>query len=139
MKNLKYFSNSWFIHSVWPSIWGWKTVDNFVSISNILFNFLVNSAANFSSLSDTILSGNSYNFYTLSLNNLANSSTNVSLVVAIKCVILNSLSQTTRIASFPAMIGNFVIKSTIKCIHSFFRTSLNFNFHASIFILFFIF
>ena len=27
--NLKYCSNVWFIRSVWPFIWGWKTVDMF--------------------------------------------------------------------------------------------------------------
>jgi len=48
----------------------------------------------------------------LSLKSLANPSTVISSIVAIKCVIFDSLSQTTKMASFPATIGNLVIKST---------------------------
>jgi len=82
--------------------------------------------------------GNLCNFYILSLNNCANPSTNVPSVIATKCVILDNLSQTTRIASFPATNSNFIIKSTVKYIHGFFSISLNFNFSASTSVLFFI-
>ena len=46
--------------------------------------------------------------------------------------------QTTRIASFPAANGNFVIKSIIRCVHSFSGTLLIFNFPTGISVLFFI-
>ena len=39
--NLRYCSNSWFIHSVCLSVCGWNTIDNLVSIPNILFNSFV--------------------------------------------------------------------------------------------------
>ena len=104
----------------------------------MLFNSFIISATNYSPLSDIMLSGNLYNFHTLSLNSLASSSTNIPSIVATKYVIFDNLSQTTGIASFPAINGNFVIKSTIRCVHSFFRTLLNFSFLASTFVLFFI-
>ena len=110
-----------------------------VSISSILFSFFVNFAANCSLLSDTTLSGNSCNFYTLSLNNHTSSSAKASFVVVTKYIILDNLSQTTRIMSFSATSGNFVIKSTITYVHSFLGILLNFNFSASASILFFIF
>ena len=121
-----------------PSVCGQKIVDNFILISNILFSFFVNSAANYDSLSDTTLFGNPCNFHILSLNSLVNLSANVPSIVATKCVILNNLLQTTRIVSFPATSGNLVIKLTIKCVHSFSGTSLSFNFPATSSILFFI-
>ena len=104
----------------------------------MLFNSLIISTTNYRLLSNTILSGNPYNFHTLSLNNLANPSADVPSAVATKYVILDNLLQITKIASFPAATGNFVMKSTIKCVHSFSRTSLNFNFLISTFVLFFI-
>ena len=138
IKNLRYCSSSWFILSIWPSVWGWNTVENFVSISNIWFNSFVRSTANYSLLSDTTLSGNLCSFHILFLNNCANSSTNIPLVVATKYVILNSLLQTTRTASFPATNSNFIMKSTIRCVYSFSRILLNFNFPVNPSILFFI-
>ena len=112
---------------------------NLVSISSILFSFFVNFAVNCSLLSDTILSGNPYNFYILSLNNHTSSFVKASFVVVTKYVILDNLSQTTRIMSFSVTSGNFVIKSTITYVHSFSDILLNFNFSASASILFFIF
>ena len=135
---LKYCSSSWFILSICLSICGWNTVDNLISISNILFSSFINSAMNWGLLSDTTLSGNLCSFYILSLNNLAKPSANVSSVVATKCVILDNLLQTTRIASFPATTGNFVIKSTVRWVHGFSGTSLNFSFPTVPSILFFI-
>ena len=117
--------------SICPSIQGWNNINSFVSISNILFNSFIISAANCGPLSNTILFGNLSNFHTLSLNNLANSSTNVSSIIITKCIILDNLLQTTIIASFLTTNSNFVIKSTIKYVYSFFRTSLNFNFLAN--------
>ena len=83
---------------------------------------------NWSPLSDTTLSGNPCNFYILSLNSLAKPFTNVPSVAATKCVIFDSLLQTTRIASFLATTGNFVIKSTIRYVYGFSGISLSFNF-----------
>ena len=105
---------------------------------NIPFNFLVSSAANWGPLSDTILSGNPCNFYILSLKSLSNPSAIIPSIVAIKCVIFDNLSQTTKMASFPATIGNLVIKSTEICIYGFSRTSPNFTFPATSSVLFFI-
>ena len=104
----------------------------------MLFNSFIISAANYGSLSNTILSGNLYNFYMLFLNNLTSPSTDVPSVVVTKYVIFNSLLQTIRITSFPATSSNFVIKSTIRCIYSFSGISLNFSFSAGTSILFFI-
>jgi len=104
----------------------------------MLFNFFIISAINCGLLSDTILSSNIYNFYILSLNSLTNPYTNVSFIVATKCIILDNLSQTTKIASFPATSSNFVIKSAIKYVYDFSSTSLNFNFPTDISVLFFI-
>ena len=47
-------------------------------------------------------------------------------------------SQTTRIASFLATTSNFMMKSTVRCVHGFSGISLNFNFPAISSILFFI-
>ena len=105
---------------------------------SILFNSLVNSAVNYGLLSDTTLSGNPCSLHALSLKSLANPFAIVSSVVATKCVIFDSLLQTTKITSFPATIGNLVIKSTNMCVHSFSRTSPNFNFPATSSVLFFI-
>ena len=127
-KNHKYCSSSWFILSVWPSVCEWNDVDNFISISNILFNFFINSTANYGLLSKITLSGNLYNFHILSLNSLAKSSTDILSVITIKYVILDNLSYTIRIISFPTTNSNFVMKYTIRYVHSFSDTSLNFNF-----------
>ena len=96
-----------------------NAIDNFISIPNILFNSLDISVANYSFLSNIILSGNLCNFYTLSLNNYTTISTNISSIFATKCVILDNLSQTTRITFCPATNSNLVMKFTIKCVHSF--------------------
>ena len=58
----------------------------------------------------------------LSLNNLVNLFTDVPSIVVTKCVILNDLSHMTKIISFSTTNGNFMIKSTIRCIYSFSRT-----------------
>ena len=81
-----------------------------------MFNSLVNSTADCSPLSDTILFGNPCNFYMLFLNNLANLSTEVLFVVATKYIILNNLLQTTRITFFTATNGNLVIKSRVSMV-----------------------
>ena len=109
-----------------------------MKIPNILFNSWVISAANCGLLSNTMLSGNSYNFHILSLNNCASPSANVSSVVATKYVILDNLSQTTRIASFPVTSNNLVIKSTFRWVYDFSDTSLSFSFPVGAFVLFFI-
>jgi len=61
-----------------------NAVDILLSISSILFNSYINPAVNHSSLSDIMLLGSSCNFYTLSLNNLANPSADIFSVVGIK-------------------------------------------------------
>ena len=98
-----------------------------VLIPNILFSSLVISTANCGPLSNITLSSNPYSFYTLFLNNLTNPSTDVSSVIATNCVILDNLSQTTRIVFFLATNSNFIIKSTIRYVYSFFSISLNFT------------
>ena len=126
------------MHSVCPSVCEWKAVDNFVWIPNILFNSLVNSAANCSPLSDTTLSSKPCSLYILSLKSLANPSADIPSVVTMKCVIFDSLSQTTKIASFPPTTSNLVMKSTDICVYSFSGTSPNFNFPTISSVLFFI-
>ena len=114
LKNQRYCSNSWFIHSICSSVWGWNDINSFVSISNIRFNSLIISTANWGPPSNTILSRNPCNFYMLSLNSLANFSTNVFSIVATKYIILDNLLQTTRTAFFLATNSNFVMKSTVR-------------------------
>jgi len=138
MKNWKYCSNSWFIHSICSSVCRWNDVNSLVLIYNILFSSFINSAANCYSLSNTTLSGNLYNFHILFLNNYTNPSTNAPFVIVTKYVILDNLLQTTRITSFPTTNSNLVIKSTIKYVYNFSGILLNFNFPTSISIIFFI-
>jgi len=122
--------------SVCLSVFEWKDVKNFVSISNILFSSLVNSTANCGPLSGIMLSGNLHSFYILSLNNFASFS---AIVVAIKCAILDNLLYTTKITSFTTTTNsNFMIKSTIRCVHGFFDTSFVINFPTGVSVLFFI-
>ena len=75
------------------------TVNILLLIPNILFNSLINPAANCGPLSDMILLGRLYNFHTLSLNNLAKPSADVFSVVGIKYIIFVNQSTTTRIES----------------------------------------
>ena len=84
------------------------------------FNSLVNSTANCGPLSKIILSSNLCNFHMLSLNSLTNPSADVSSIIAIKCVILDNLLYITKITSFLATNSNFVMKSTVKYVHSLF-------------------
>ena len=86
VKNLKYCSNSWFIYSVC----GWNTINNLISIPNILFNSFVNSTINCNSLLLIIFSGNPWNFHILFLNNPTKSSANVSSIIVTKCAIFNN-------------------------------------------------
>jgi len=137
-KNWKYCSSSWFIYSVCLFVYRWKDVDNFVSIPSILFSFLVNSIINYSPLSEITLFSNLCNLYTLSLNNLASPSADVLFIIAIKWVIFDNLSKTTKIISFSTTNSNFVIKPTVRCVHSFFSTSFAINFSISVPVLFFI-
>ena len=73
------------------------TINNLVSIPNILFNFFSKFAANYGSLSDITLSGNLCNFHILFLNNLANPSTDISSIITIKYAILDNLLYITKI------------------------------------------
>jgi len=117
-------------------------VDGMISITSfqypIFYNFFVNSTANYIFLSDTTLSSNLCNFYMSSMNSLTNLSTIISSVVATKCVILDNLLHTTKIAYFPTTNGNFVIKFTIKYIHGLSSILFAINFPTSASILLFI-
>jgi len=93
---------------------------------------------NCGSLSDTMLSSNPCSFHVLSLNSLASPFADVPSVIATKCVIFDNLSQTTRITSLLVTNGNFVMKSTVRCVYGLSRTSLNFSFLAGTSVLFFI-
>ena len=109
VKNLKYYFNFWFIHSVCLSVCRWYTINNLVSISNISFNSFINSVTNCGPLLLVTLSSKLCNFYILSLNNLTKPSANVSSVVTAKCAIFDNLSHTTNIISFSATNSNLVI------------------------------
>ena len=56
----------------------WNAVNSLVSILNIQYNSLVNSATNWGPQSNTMLSGSLCNFHMLSLNNLARPSADMS-------------------------------------------------------------
>ena len=135
---LRYCSNSWFVFSVYLSVCRWKAVDSFVSIPNILFNFFINFVANWGSLSEIIHFGNLYNFHTLFLNNFAKLFTIIIFIITIKYNIFENLLHTTKIESWSLDIGNFIIKSTNICYHSFSSIVFSLNFLAGISILFFI-
>jgi len=77
-----------------------------------------------------ILSDNPCNFYILSLNNLANSSTNVFSIVGIKYTIFVNLSTTTRIELYSCASSNLVIKFTKICAQGFSRIEFGINFPA---------
>ena len=66
-----------------------------------------------------ILSGNLCNFHILSLNNLANPSTDVFSIVEIKYTIFVNLLTTTRIESYPCTSGNLVI-NLLRCVSTVF-------------------
>jgi len=119
-----------YILSICPSVWGWNTVNNLLSIPNILFNSCIIPATNWGLWSEMILSGNPCNFYTLSLNNYANPSAEVFSVVEIKCTIFVNLSTTTQIESYPWAKGNLVIKSAKICVQGFSGIELDINFPA---------
>ena len=108
----KYYSSSWSVFSVYLSVYKWKAIDSFISISNILFNSLINLTANYSLLSEVTLSGNPCNFHILSLNNLTNFSAIIFSIVIIKYNILKNLSHTTKIELWSLDTGNFIIKFT---------------------------
>ena len=131
MNILKYCSSSWLTLSVCLSVWEWNIVDNLLLIPNILFNSCIIPAMNWGPLSDIILSGNLCNFYMLSLNNIASSSTNVFFVVEIKYTIFVNLSTTTKIESYPCVSSNLVIKSTEMWAQGFSRIEFSINFPAS--------
>jgi len=106
-------------------------------MSTVLFQYITFYSTSLSTLlqieiplSEITLFGTLYNFHILSLNNLANLSTNVPSIVTTKCAILNNLLQTTRITFFSATNSNFVIKFTIKYVYSFSSTSFVINFSA---------
>ena len=138
IKNLKYYSNLWFIYSVCPSVCEWNAIDSLIFIPNILFNSFVNFTVNWDSLLPITPFSNLCNFYTLSLNNLANPFTNVPSAIATKCAIFGNQSYTTKITSFSATNSNLVIKSTIKYIYIFSSISFIIKFSASVSVLFFI-
>ena len=106
------YSNFWFILSIWLSVCGWNDVDSFVWMSNILFKTMVSYLiphslaihVTFICYLWTILLTLLLIFPLLFLQNVS---------------ILDNLSQTTRITSFPATNGNLEMKSTIKCIYGF--------------------
>ena len=123
---------------VYLSIYRWKNIDNFISMSNILFSLFISFVANCGSLFNIMLSDNLCYFYILSLNSLTNSCTVILSSVATKYVILDNLLHTTNIAFFSATNGSFIIKLTIRYIYSFSSTSLNLDLSASTSVWFFI-
>ena len=77
-----------------------------------------------------ILSGNSYNFHILFLNNHANPFANVLSIVGIKCTIFIDLSTTTKIELYPWAKGSLVIKSANICVQGFSRIEFGISFPA---------
>ena len=85
-----------------------------------------------------MFSDNLCSFYTLSLNNLVNFSTEISSVVAIKYAIFDNLLYTTGIMFFSTTSDSLVIKFTIRYIYHFSEILFAINFPISISVLFFI-
>ena len=98
---LKYYSNSWFIFSIYLSIYQLRAINNFVSISNISFNFFINLVTSWGLLSEIILSDNLCNFYILFLNNFANSFAVIFTVVAIKYNIFKNYHILSKLSHDP--------------------------------------
>ena len=127
----RYCSNSWFILSIWLSVCGWNTVDNFVLIPSMQFSSFIIPTTNCGPLSEIILSGSLCNFQMLSLNSHASPSVLVFFVVGTKCVILVNLSTTTRIKLYPWAKGNFIMKSALMWVHAFSGIKFGIKFPAS--------
>ena len=127
----RYYSNSWFILSVWLSICGWNTIDNFVSIPSMQFSSLIIPTANCGPLSEIILSGSPCNFQMLSLNNCANPFVLIFSVVGIKYAIFVNLFTTTKMELQPCAKGNFVMKSILIWVHTLLGIEFGINFPAS--------
>ena len=136
---LRYFSSSWFGFSVCLSICRWKAINSFVSIPNILFNFLIKSTTNYDPLFEIILSGNLSNFHTLSLNNLTNSLAIIFSVVTIKCNIFKNLSHIIKIESWPLNTCSRKIKTDKSARKTMATCISRLYYKASISALFFIF
>jgi len=126
------------MHSICIFVWGWNNVNSFVSVPNILFNSFIISTANYSPLSNTILSSNLCNFYMLSLNNCANSSADVSSVIATKLPLVARKDAILVVCNRLSKMTHFVMKSIIKYVYGLSKISLNFNFPTGTSILFFI-
>ena len=103
-----------------------------------IYCFSVIFVVNCGSLSNIILFSNLCSFYTLSLNNISNSSTKIPSIMAIKYAIFDNLLHTIRIVFFTTTNGNFLMKFTIRYIYSFFRILFAIKFSTSVFVLFFI-
>ena len=134
---LKYCSNSWFVLSICLSVYGWKAINSFVSIPNILFNSFINLTTNCGPLSKMTLSSNPYNFYPLSLNNLAKLFTIIFSIITIKYSVFKNLLYTTKIESWSLNTSNFVIKSTNIYCHSSFSTVFDLNYVTILIYLYF--
>jgi len=86
------------------------------------------SVVNYSPLSKIMLSGSPYSFQTLSLNSYARPSILVLSIVGMKCAIFVNLSTTTKIESYSCTKGNFVIKSMLMLVHTFFEIEFGISF-----------
>jgi hypothetical protein len=61
-----------FICSVWPSIWGWKAINNHGYIVSWQQRFFQNNTANWGPISDIILNGRLWSWNMCAINKLAN-------------------------------------------------------------------
>jgi hypothetical protein len=108
-----------FILSVCPSVWGWNAVDNRQSTPSRSHNLFQNTAANCGPLSDIIVFGSPCNL-TTSLTNIS-ASPRASIIVwhGTKCLIFDSRSTTTQMASYPSHSGSPVTQSIDISSHGF--------------------
>jgi len=120
------------------SLWGCNFWVGGLAYDNISFNFLINLATNCKPLSEITLSDNLCNFHTLSLNNLANPSSIIFSVIAIKLPVSRDYNSILAVYDRFLKMLYFIINSTDIYCYDLSSTVFGLNFPAGISALFFI-
>ena len=112
--------NSWtslLTISVWPSIWGWKDVDNLVGILRALLISCMTCAANCGPQSEVMECGSPWYLHMLCMNTLAMSRAKHVFVQGINSTFFENWSTTIKIISKPWERGRSVMKLAEICSH----------------------
>jgi hypothetical protein len=110
--NLRYCSIHWFFRSVRPSVWGWYAVLRFRVACIALTSSVANDEVNRGSRSEMIRWGSPNHRYTLSKYSVAISAP---VIVVLhgrnRAALVQPWSTIVRIASYPLLGGNWVMRS----------------------------